>query len=121
MSISLSLLNRYVMSPSSESKTGVFRLSRKGYEFMSVNRSYMLRGWTASAVHFAQRTPSEKGNTWSRLPVNSNRMTARVTDSRVTPHIVAPAATNAYTPGVTHDSMFPESWQCDHKKKFGSF
>lgn len=65
----------------------------------------MLRGSMASAVHLAQRTATEKGKTWLRLPVSSNKMTGRVTERRVTPHMVAPAATNAYTPGVTQDSM----------------
>lgn len=53
----------------------------------------MLRGSIASAVHFDTSTARENGNTWSRLPVISNRMTASVTDSRVTPHMTAPAQT----------------------------
>ena len=55
----------------------------------------MLRGSMASAVHLATKTEREKGSTWSKLPVSSKRMTARVTDSLVTPHMVAPAATSA--------------------------
>jgi hypothetical protein len=55
----------------------------------------MLRGSIKSAVHFATRIARENGKTWSRLPVNSKRMTANVTDSLVTPHIVEPAAMRA--------------------------
>lgn len=53
----------------------------------------MLRGSIASATHFDTSTASENGSTWSRLPVISNRMTASVTERRVTPHMTAPAQT----------------------------
>jgi hypothetical protein len=71
----------------------------------------MERGSNASAVHFDTKTPIEKGRTCSREPVSSKRMTARVTDNLVTPVMVAPAATSAYTPGTTHDSGLPLTGQ----------
>lgn len=53
----------------------------------------MLRGSIASAVHFDTRTARENGNTWSKLPVISNKMITSETDSLVTPHMTAPAQT----------------------------
>lgn len=53
----------------------------------------MLKGSIASATHFDTSTARENGSTWSRLPVISNKMTASVTESRVTPHMTAPAQT----------------------------
>lgn len=61
----------------------------------------------------------ENGSTWLRLPVSSKQITARVTVSRVTPHIVAPAATMAYTPGVTHASVPGTDGQLAKRKKSG--
>jgi hypothetical protein len=55
----------------------------------------MLNGSIASAVHFDTSTAKENGRTWSKLPVNSKRIMARVTDNLVTPHITAPAHTIA--------------------------
>lgn len=73
--------------------------------------TYMLSGSSASAVHFDASTAIEKGRTCSSEPVSSKRMTARVTERRVTPHIVAPAATSAYTPGTTQNSGPPSAEQ----------
>ena len=68
------------MAARSEVKIGLCLLSRKGYEFMLVRRSYtrvssvqIEQGWSpltyilfgsmASAVHFATRMASENGST----------------------------------------------------------